>query len=436
MEPSRCGCISTASPTHATGTSLSYYRAVMRGIFEEDEAGHSDKDKMLKFPIPPKQVVNDQIPTTEDTTAVTKPWATTGYTEYLLDSRHWAMLEQKNEVTQSWRKKSGILGFIYKHPSPLWLQLYIRRLDQHHRYSVDIKPAHSPIPKRIPLFTNMASSKPNAILSLIQQLAGGATVRARVDNLIRYVNIPKDVLDSEPGLTDGDDPKVLKLDYPSGAKCLEVYRGFDTLTIRPLQLELKGIEGIWYPVSLDYDTFEDVVPLPGKSAEPSDRVCTAKHPELKSYGKVIMKIAELPANWPAPNGGPYSSKANLEAEMAREIRMHRDVVELGLGIAPTIFGLYVEGARSFDELNWEDKYRMTEADKKGCRDLLQKLHDNGFLHGDIHPGNLLRRPDGSVLLIDFQATSRVNGEGHVEGSVVASQTNERQMSLESWLATF
>ncbi|KAK7967563.1 uncharacterized protein PG986_001840 [Apiospora aurea] len=142
----------------------------------------------------------------------------------------------------------------------------------------------------------MASGKSNAILSLISQVAGGATVRARVDDLIRYVNIPKDVLSSEPRLTDGDDPKILNLDYPAGVKCLEVYRGFVELTIRPLQLELKGIEGIWYPVSLDYDTFEDVVPLPGKSAEPSDRVCTVKHRQLKSYGKMVMKIAELPAN--------------------------------------------------------------------------------------------------------------------------------------------
>ncbi|KAK7967562.1 uncharacterized protein PG986_001839 [Apiospora aurea] len=136
--------------------------------------------------------------------------------------------------------------------------------------------------------------------------------------------------------------------------------------------------------------------------------------------------------------------------MAREIRMHRDVVETGLGITPAIFGLvtekgrgvigfvmeYIEGARSFDELNWEEKYRMTDEEKKGCRDVLQKLHEKGFLHGDIHPGNLLRRPDGSVVLIDFQATSRVNSEGNVEGFAVASQTNERQMSLESWLATW
>lgn len=38
-----------------------------------------------------------------------------------------------------------------------------------------------------------------------------------------------------------------------------------------------------------------------------------------------------------------------------------------------------------------------------------QLHDRGVLHGDVHPGNVLVRDDGSVVLIDFGQARAVDG---------------------------
>ncbi|KAK7935304.1 hypothetical protein PG985_000799 [Apiospora marii] len=87
------------SQPDAAESSLSYYRAVMRGIFEEDEAVLSDEDRKLKVPIVGIGGAKDQVSIPEDMTAVTKPYTTKGYTEHVLDAGHWVMLEQKEKVT-------------------------------------------------------------------------------------------------------------------------------------------------------------------------------------------------------------------------------------------------------------------------------------------------------------------------------------------------
>lgn len=294
----------------------------------------------------------------------------------------------------------------------------------------------------------MASANPNSLLSVVDWPAQGITVRVRVDNLIRYVNVTRELMQiPDLNLVQGDDPTVLKLDYPEGVKCLELYKaqGSEQLSLRPLDVELKGITGIFYGLQLDYESFENVVPWSGKFGGTSDRICTAEHPALKSYGELIIKISELPDNWPAPGNSPFAVRKNYESNTALEIRMHRAIVETGLGIAPLIYGLVteqgrgvvgfimerIEGARSFLELSKMEGYKMTGEDKQACRDALKKLHDSGFLHGDIHPGNVLRCPDGSVKLIDFQDTTKLMDSG--DPMLAASQEDERMMSLESWM---
>ncbi|KAK7967564.1 epoxide hydrolase 2 [Apiospora aurea] len=59
------------SQPNAAEASLSYYRAVMRGIFDEDEDGLRDEDRVLKVPVVAIQAAKDQVSTAEDMTAVT-----------------------------------------------------------------------------------------------------------------------------------------------------------------------------------------------------------------------------------------------------------------------------------------------------------------------------------------------------------------------------
>lgn len=54
-------------------------------------------------------------------------------------------------------------------------------------------------------------------------------------------------------------------------------------------------------------------------------------------------------------------------------------------------------------------------------DAVAAVHDRGVVWGDAHPGNVLVRPDGSVVLIDFEAAGLI-GEGHKPGLVAAGFT--------------
>jgi len=47
-------------------------------------------------------------------------------------------------------------------------------------------------------------------------------------------------------------------------------------------------------------------------------------------------------------------------------------------------------------------------------DAFAKLHEAGYLHGDIHPGNVLVRPDGSVCVLDFGRSGGIHPEHDVE----------------------
>ncbi|KAK8856000.1 hypothetical protein PGQ11_011912 [Apiospora arundinis] len=297
----------------------------------------------------------------------------------------------------------------------------------------------------------MATPKPNVVLSLVDHVTGGVTIRARVNDLIRYINVPRQLVVKHNLLHNADerDRLVLEREYPDGAKCLELHEDeFGQPALRPLDVILQGIKGIFYGLQLDYESFENVVPVSKPSITvtangPSDRLCKAEHPLMQSYGKLILKIAELPDNLTSPDNPLWPRTKRLEAELLQELKMHRAVIELGLGIAPQIFGLvtekgrgaigyfmeYPEGSRTFAELDKNDGHKMTEDEKQACRDTLKKLHQAGFLHGDIHPGNLVRRADGSVMLIDYQATQRVS-LAEVPSS---TQEIERVNKLESWM---
>ena len=97
------------SQPNATEAPLSYYRAVMRGVFLEDEAGLNDADRKIKVPVVAVLAAKDQVCTPDDMAAVTKQWAANGYTEYVLDAGHWVMLEQKEQVTSILLELAGSL---------------------------------------------------------------------------------------------------------------------------------------------------------------------------------------------------------------------------------------------------------------------------------------------------------------------------------------
>lgn len=50
-------------------------------------------------------------------------------------------------------------------------------------------------------------------------------------------------------------------------------------------------------------------------------------------------------------------------------------------------------------------------------DILHALHQSGWVHGDLKPANLIRRPDGTLVLIDFDAALPVGDRAWSCGSV-------------------
>lgn len=70
--------------------------------------------------------------------------------------------------------------------------------------------------------------------------------------------------------------------------------------------------------------------------------------------------------------------------------------------------LFEEGAEAVPEI---DNQQLIGKDVGAVSRLLRNLHSEGVVHGDLHPGNILRDADGTVLLIDFEmATTREDYE--------------------------
>ncbi|KAI1101735.1 alpha-galactosidase A [Jackrogersella minutella] len=87
--------------------------------------------------------------------------------------------------------------------------------------------------------------------------------------------------------------------------------------------------------------------------------------------------------------------------MEAETRMYQ-ILE-GRGMAPKFLGHIHEAGRVIGFLleKIPDGRNAEPADKEICRAALRRFHALGFVHGDPNKYNFIIRPDGQVLLIDF-----------------------------------
>lgn len=163
----------------------------------------------------------------------------------------------------------------------------------------------------------------------------------------------------------------------------------------------------------------------------NDRISVVKSP-VGSDGRptwdvplALMKIVAFP--------GELVQRLDLNKRMDVEIRVHERAARVGC--APRFLGLVTESSRVIgylseflpdaknfaeigNDLIKEDAEAVTEIDNQligrdfeAVSRLLRNLHAEGIVHGDLHPGNILRDADGTVLLIDFEmATVREDYE--------------------------
>lgn len=149
----------------------------------------------------------------------------------------------------------------------------------------------------------------------------------------------------------------------------------------------------WHDTIVDYFDLDKELLLPFMHAKNrrADTLWLVRH-VLFGSRLVLMKIAETP---------------NDMETIAQETEVYHTIQ--GTSIAPAFLGHIREEGRIVGFLvEYLDACTHPEGkDYDACRLALSNLHACGYLHGDIHTGNILVRPDGTAaLLIDFEFSQR------------------------------
>jgi len=71
----------------------------MRGVQAGDEAGLTDVDRTLKVPVLGVGGALDVIGRADQMQSANEPWASKGYTEKVLQTGHWPMMEKSEELS-------------------------------------------------------------------------------------------------------------------------------------------------------------------------------------------------------------------------------------------------------------------------------------------------------------------------------------------------
>ncbi|KAM0231228.1 hypothetical protein ACHAPO_008606 [Fusarium lateritium] len=105
-EEDRTAWIEAFSKPNATTGSMNYYKALLRGVNDEDEAILTDENRTLRVPVLTIGGAQDLITRPEHQRMTTESFSAAGYTDKILDAGHWMIYEDREGV------KNALLEFI------------------------------------------------------------------------------------------------------------------------------------------------------------------------------------------------------------------------------------------------------------------------------------------------------------------------------------
>ena len=105
---------------------------------------------------------------------------------------------------------------------------------------------------------------------------------------------------------------------------------------------------------------------------------------------------------------------NTEAEVLHQLGTHDQIPQLLAYFEEAgefyLIQEFIEGTLLFDQLKTGQPWSESQVIQflKDVLQLLDFVHDRGAIHRDIKPGNLIQRPDGTWVLLDFGAVKQVH----------------------------
>lgn len=122
-------------------------------------------------------------------------------------------------------------------------------------------------------------------------------------------------------------------------------------------------------------------------------------PQLSSRLDIVSLLDEFAGN--------FYQELDYNLECRNGIKIAEDMKKLPMVVIPRNYPEFT--ARRVHTAQWVDGEKLSQstADDVGALvnlgviTYLTQLLDTGFFHADPHPGNMLRTPDGKLVILDF-----------------------------------
>lgn len=140
-------------------------------------------------------------------------------------------------------------------------------------------------------------------------------------------------------------------------------------------------------------------------------------------GRDVLGFEEAPLVIKISKSEAINERLLMEAQVIRSLAGHPGVPELvdlarhkGRTVVVTRF---VEGQPLQKLLPMDDPVQRDRVSWQ-LMDVVAHLHRNGVVHRDIKPDNIVMRPDGSLVLLDYGIVKRM-GEGETSATVIGTR---------------